>query len=331
MKNMRDKMFDYKHPVIFYELLPPEQHDTVNLDAYIECAVDLLTSTPIMIDAVNIPEIREEDHGVSTRSQNYIPKMDPRVFAKMLEKASYNHIEVILNHCTVYEPLKQQKLWLESISKQHQINLLILVGGNSSKSVYPGPSVVEMGKYIKNHYKNDILCGGITIPSRRYHDQVLDEPFRLYTKGLNGIDFFTTQVIYEPISIKLLLRDYWQICQEKDVQAKRIFLSFAPISTHKDLDFLRWLGVSIPKTVEHELFKANIGIGWRSTKVAVQIFQEILNFMIEEQIQVPLGINIEHITRHNFELSLEFIERLGSLYHHYMGYNQGSQPSRGPK
>ena len=321
MKSVRDKIFDYKHPVIFYELLPPEHTDDVNLDAYIECAIDLLTSTPIMIDAVNIPEIREEDHDASKRTQMYVPKMDPRIFAKMLEKASYNHIEVILNHCTVYETLKQQKLWLESVCKQHQINLLILVGGSSSKSVYPGPSVLEMGQYIQTHYKNEILCGGITIPSRRYHDQVLDEPFRLYSKGLHGLDFFTTQVIYEPISIKLLLRDYAKICQDRGVQPKRIFLSFAPISTRKDMDFLRWLGVSIPKTVEQELFKANIGIGWRSTKVTVHIFQEILSFMVEENIQVPLGINIEHITRHNFELSLEFIERLGKLYHNYMGFS----------
>lgn len=320
MKNLRDKIFDYSHPVIFYELLLPVNNEAANLDAYIECAIDLLTSTPIMIDAVNIPEIREEEQGATQRTKLYIPKMDPWVFAKMLEKASYNHIEVILNHCTVYEPWEEQKKWIESALRQHKINALILVGGSSSQTQYPGPSVLEVGKYLQTQYKNEFLCGGITIQTRRYYDQEKDEPFRLYTKSLHGLDFFTSQIIYEPISIKLLLRDYAQVCEERGVAPKRIFLSFAPVTKRKDLEFLRWLGVAVPKTVEMELFKADIGIGWRSIKVAVNILQEILHFMHEENIKVPIGLNIEHITRHNFELSLELIERLGKLYHNFLGY-----------
>lgn len=317
MKNLRDKIFDYKHSVIFYELLLPTNNEAANLDAYIECAIDLLTSSPIMIDAVNLPEIREEDHSESKRTQMYIPKMEPWVFAKMLEKASYNHIEVILNHCTVYEPWEEQKQWINLAAQEHKINALILVGGSSSKNSYPGPSVLEMGNYLKDNHQ-EFIFGGITIQTRRYHDQEKDEPFRLFTKSLHGLDFFTSQIIYEPISIKLLLRDYAQVCKEQGVEPKRIFLSFAPISRQKDLDFLRWLGVAVPKAVEQELFKADIGIGWRSIKSVVNTFQEILNFMSEENIQVPIGLNIEHITRHNFELSLELIERLGKLYQNYL-------------
>ncbi len=81
---------------------------------------------------------------------------------------------------------------------------------------------------------------------------------------------------------------------------------------------MRWLGVSIPQKIEQELFKADIGIGWRSIRMAVNILQELLVYMHEEQINVPLGLNIEHITRHNFELSLEFINRLGKIYLDYM-------------
>ena len=309
---------DYTHPVIFYELLPPNNTETISLDAYIDCAIDLLTTTEIMIDAVNIPEIREDDNNSTKRTQVYMPKMNPWVFANMLEKASYNHLEVILNHCTVYEPWAEQQRWLNTSTQQHNIRNVILVGGSSSQIQYPGPSVLEVGDYIQTHYQQEILCGGITLQTRRFHDQEKDEPFRLLTKSEHGLAFFTSQIIYEPISIKLLLRDYGHLCKERGVAPKRIFLSFAPISTLKDLEFLRWLGVSVPKAVEQELFKANIGIGWRSTKTAINILQEILNFMHKENLNVPLGLNIEHITRHNFELSLEFIERLGKLYKNYV-------------
>lgn len=318
MKNLRDKILDSSQPVIFYELLPPNTQETAHLDAYIECAIDLLTSSRIKIDAVNIPEIREEEYKATEHTETYVPKMDPGAFATMLEQAAFQHIEVVLNHCTVYEPLDVQKQWMELVTKRYKINVLILVGGGSSQITYPGPSVLEMSDYIQTHYQRDFFCGGITIQTRRSRDKEKDEPFRLVSKCQHHLEFFTSQIIYEPVSIKLLLRDYANICLQQGIAPKRIFLSFAPISKKKDLDFLRWLGVSIPKTVEHELFKADIGIGWRSAKIAVNILQEILHFMQEENIQVPLGLNIEHITKHNFELSFEFIIRLGELYGNHM-------------
>lgn len=317
MNSLHQKIIDISNPVIFYELLSPANHKKSSLDAYIDCSVDLLMSTPISIDAVNIPEVRDEDHNSTARTEIYIPKVDPGTFAKSLEEASYNHINVVINRGTVHASMEKQKKWLGTVLA-HDINTLVLVGGSSSKIKYPGPSVLEMGHYIEKHYKEKIFCGGIAIQTRRCHEKEKDEPFRIYTKSLHGINFFTTQIIYDPISIKLFLRDYANVCAAYKSAPKRIVLSFAPVSTKKDLEFLRWLGVVIPKTMEQELFKADIGIGWRSIKIAAHILQDILFFMQEARIMVPLGINIEHITCHNFELSLQFINRLGKIYYDYM-------------
>ncbi|MDX1837229.1 hypothetical protein DIZ81_06755 [Legionella taurinensis] len=316
MKTLRDKIMEASQPVIFYELLPPTGEKAANTDAYIDCAIDLLTSTPVNIDGVNIPEIRDENKG-EQRTDEFVPKMDPRHFAERLEQA-YRNINVVLNHCTVYEGWEEQKAWLEHSANQTNLRALILVGGSSSKIDYIGPSVIEMLQYIRTHYTKDLFCGGITIQTRRSHDAVRDEPHRLLAKSLNGMEFFTSQIIYDPISMKFLLRDYAYACREEGIEPKRIFLSFAPVSSHKDLHFLRWLGVFIPKTVEDELFKADIGIGWRSLKIATNNLLEILQFMHKEKIQVPLGLNIEHVSRHNFELSLEFVERLGDLYYSHV-------------
>jgi hypothetical protein len=313
MKNLRDKILDSSCPVILYELLPPSIHYSVNVDAYTQCAIDLITSSSVAIDAINVPEIREEYNS----KENHRPKMDIRSFANALEGSMYKHIEVVLNHCTVYEPLEQQLNWLNTSTQDHNLQFLILVGGNSSKITYPGPSVVEMSRHIQNHFEEKLFCGGITIQSRRFHDQEKDEPSRLIIKGNEGMHFFTTQIIYDPVCVKFLLRDYAQACEQARIKPKRIFLSFAPISNVKDLGFLRWLGVFIPQTIENELFKADIGVGWRSTKIEENILQEILSFMQHEKIKIPLGLNIEHISRHNFELSLILIQRLGNLYKNY--------------
>lgn len=316
MKTLRDKIMDASMPVIFYELLPPPGEKAANTDAYIDCAIDLLTSTPVNIDGVNIPEIRDESKD-EQRTDEFVPKMDPRHFAERLEQA-YRNINVVLNHCTVYEDLEEQKAWLLKSSAHQNLGGVILVGGSSSKIQYVGPSVIEMLQYIRSHHARELFCGGITIQTRRAHDAIRDEPHRLLTKSLNGMEFFTSQIIYDPISIKFLLRDYAYACREEGIEPKRIFLSFAPVSSQKDLRFLRWLGVFIPKTVEDELFKAEIGIGWRSLKIATNNLLEILQFMNKEKIQVPLGLNIEHVSRHNFELSFEFVERLGEVYYNHV-------------
>jgi 5,10-methylenetetrahydrofolate reductase len=319
MNNLRDKILDTHCPVILYELLPPTSNDSSNVEAYVECAIDLLTSASIKIDAVNIPEIHDENHKENKEPQVCLPKLDSREFAQILENASYNQIKVILNRATVYETMEEQLQWIQEATQLHKTNTIILVGGSSNTIEYPGPSVLKLSNFIKNNYQQDeLFCGGITIQSRRYPEQEKDEPNRLIAKALNGIEFFTSQIIYDSVCIKLLLRDYAQACQKQNILPKRIFLSFAPIANKKDLDFLRWLGASIPRRIENELFKADIGIGWRSAKVAVTILEDILSFMQHENIQVPLGLNIEHITRHNFEISLRFIERLGKLYQNYM-------------
>lgn len=315
VKSLKDKVLDVSQPVIIYELLPPSlEVAPTSLEAYIECALDLLTDSAITIDAVNIPDVRTEESEEKNGNHVYKPKIQPGYFAQILEQEAYKHIDIILNHCTVYDRWPEQKKWLETTIFDYQIRSLVLVGGSSSKIQYPGPSVLEMCDYVREYFP-DILCGGIMIQSRRSSD--FDEPLRMLTKGQHGIAFFTSQIVYEAKSVQLVLRDYANLCKENNVEPKRVFLSFAPISNRSDLGFLRWLGVRIPQSVESYLFKADMGIGWRSAKVANSILEEILDYMRENKIEVPLGINIEHITRHNFELSIKFLERLGDSYYNY--------------
>lgn len=315
MNKLRSKILNPASPVIFYELISPTNIEASNVEAYIECASDLLTHFSFKIDAVNIPEIRDEEKSSGSGNavpSNYLSKMNSGDYAGVLENKLYKHTDVILNHCTVYEPWEDQYQWLESLIRHH-IHHVVLVGGSSSKISYPGPSVLDMCDYIQSHSSSQqLLCGGITIQTRR------EEASRLFTKSLHGMEFFTSQIIYDAEPVKALLRDYDGLCKQQGVFPKRIMLSFAPVSTHGDLKFYRWLGVQISPEIESTLFQADLGVGWRSVKVCAQILQDILDYMKQENIKVPVGLNIEHITRHNFELSFMLVEQLGSLYMDYV-------------
>jgi 5,10-methylenetetrahydrofolate reductase len=307
--NLGTKILDSRHPVIVYEVIPPPgRAKSANIEAYANCTVELLNSSAVVIDAINIPDIRDEQRDDKPRVSEYVSKADARDFGKRLQKASHRNQELIINRCTVFDPLADQHKWLKETIEKYDIHNLVLVGGESSKIQYPGPSVLELTHVIHERYNSSIFCGGITIPSRSF------EGTRMVEKTMKGINFFTSQVIYEPYIVTKVLKDYYQECLQKGIEPKRVFLSFAPISSKKDLEFLRWLGVLLPENVERLLFEADIGIGWRSVKVAKAILASILETMHSEGIKVPLGLNIEHISRHNFELSKELLEELGKIY-----------------
>lgn len=314
MNKLKQKITNLTCPVIFYELIPPRvDMDHASIKAYARCAADLVTCAQVAIDAINIPDIRDESTNGQKRGDVFVAKMDAREFISELKQAIETPMDFVINRATVYEDLAQQNAWLADTLQKYEIQNLILVGGESSKMTYPGPSVIEACRLLAQHFPSAFF-GGITIPSRRKAQHTLDEPCRLMMKTKHGIDFFTTQVLYEAHSICQLLQDYDEQCKQQKIPAKRILLSFAPISTRKDLEFLRWLGVNVPQSVEQELFLVDMGIGWRSMKITKTILQAILQFVRSHRITVPIGLNIEHVTRHNFELSKEFIHELGRVY-----------------
>jgi hypothetical protein len=55
-------------------------------------------------------------------------------------------------------------------------------------------------------------------------------------------------------------------------------------------------------------------MGWRSLDLCLNIFEDILEYISKNRINVPIGLNIEHVNRHNFESSFILLERISNLY-----------------
>ncbi|MGH2638442.1 MAG: hypothetical protein ACRDF4_04070, partial [Rhabdochlamydiaceae bacterium] len=142
----------------------------------------------------------------------------------------------------------------------------------------------------------------------------LHEEKRVLQKALAGVTFFTTQIIYETESTKQFLQKYWELCRKEQVDPKMIFLSFAPLTTAADLNLLKWLGVEIPQETQDLLTTGWLGLGWRSLQICQDILEDILDFVEKKHIGVPIGLNVEHINRHNYEASFSLLERLSTLY-----------------
>ena len=303
----RDKVRKPKRPVVAYEILPPREKDGT-LNSYAEIISSLLSQTHI--DAINIPEVHEEN-ARGLRPVKNLERAEAREFGRLLQDNV--GIEAIVNRVTVHNDLDYQKDWIKETFYDYDIENLILVGGESSDIKYPGPSVNETSEYITrdlNAGRFDFFCGGITIPSRKI------ESVRLLKKGSNGIEFFTSQVLYDGKKIKKMLKYYDDVCKENNVLPRRILLSFAPVSSKKNIDFLKWLGVEIPSQTEKRLNKRT-SMSDESLEIASEILKGILNNNEKLGITVPIGLNVEHIMSYNFQSSINMLQELSKIYREF--------------
>jgi hypothetical protein len=126
------------------------------------------------------------------------------------------------------------------------------------------------------------------------------------------MEFFTSQVMFDSNDL------VWLIQRLNGVEA-RIFISFAPVSHRRDLEFLRWLGADIPRDLDGFLLGSAQGATApaatcleRSIDLAQRILMDVFDNLPPDP--PPIGLNIEHINRRNFAPALAMLDRLGNLY-----------------
>ena len=302
---IKDKIKRPRRPVVVYEILPPREKDGT-LNSYAANISSLLSQTHI--DAINIPEVRDEIGRGERPVKNQL-RAEPREFGKLLQDIV--GIESIVNRVVVHQTLDKEMIWFEETYNKYEIENLITVGGESRSITYPGPSVKKALEAIKQNEKLNVLCGGISIPSRE------KESLRLIEKSNNGSEFFTTQVLYDSSKIIKMISHYQKRCDEQNTFPRRLLLSFAPVSSKKNIDFLKWLGVDIPADTEEYLNEDDQIMTKRSMEIAINVLNETLTFLNENKIVVPIGLNVEHIMSYNFQASIEMLQELARIYREF--------------
>ena len=302
---IKDKIKRPRRPVVAYEILPPREKDGT-LNSYAASISSLLSQTHI--DAINIPEVRDEVARGERPVKNQL-RAEPREFGRLLQDIV--GVEAIVNRVVVHQKLKDELKWFEETNKKYEIENIITVGGESRSIDYPGPSVNEALTAIKKNQNINLLCGGISIPSRE------KESLKLIEKSENGSEFFTTQVLYDSSKMIKMISHYQKRCDDNKTFPRRLLLSFAPVSSEKNIKFLKWLGVEIPAETEKSLTKDLSKMTEKSMEIAVNVLQQTLNYLNENDIIVPIGLNVEHIMSYNFQASIEMLQELSRIYREF--------------
>ena len=302
---IKDKIKRPRRPVVAYEILPPREKDGT-LNSYAENISSLLSQTHI--DAINIPEVRDEVARGERPIKNQV-RAEPREFGRLLQDIV--GIEAIVNRVVVHQNIDEEMKWLEETNLKYEIENLITVGGESRDIRYPGPTVNQALNAICQNDRLNLLCGGISIPSRNR------ESLRLIKKSENGSEFFTTQVLYDASKVIKMITHYQKRCDDRNTFPRRVLLSFAPVSSEKNIKFLKWLGVEIPKKTEESLLKDNAKMSEKSMEITINVLNEILNHLEKNKIKVPIGLNVEHIMSYNFQASIEMLQELSRIYREF--------------
>jgi 5,10-methylenetetrahydrofolate reductase len=293
---LKDKLLDPSVPVIFFEQVPPAADKPESA----ESVIAELSKVASFVDAINLPEIHDEDRK-GDRTYKFVPRVEPRVLGARIRRKLKT--DVVVNRVVVHEA--DQLSWFRRTCEEFGIENFVVVGGESPEIRYPGPGVVEAAEQIRAA-RLPACLGGITIPSRDH------ESDRIRAKNAAGLEFFTSQILFDP-------NDAVWLIQRLNGLAARVFLSFAPVSHPGDLKFLRWLGADIPPDLDRFLLHGKEGSAApaeacfeRSLNLAQRILMDVFDNLPPDP--PPLGLNIEHINQRNYPGAVRMLDHLGNLY-----------------
>ncbi|HEX9340332.1 MAG TPA: hypothetical protein VF992_04075 [Thermoplasmata archaeon] len=283
-------------PVVL-EVVPPSRRASEKAIAGLVARVREAARSIQGLDALNVPEVLDENH----EGQPFYRNLDPRDFVTRL--GADLGVEPIVNKVVAHLPSTAAlRRWAIESASEFGVRNFVLVGGTTGRIRYPGPSVVEANRVVRAALRGraDVALGNITIPERE------SEIDRLMEKTQAGCDFFASQVLFEAEPMATVLRAYGRRCAAQGLEPATVLLSFAPVSDYQDIEFLVWLGATVtPRTEEALLASVEPGSGRPSFDRARTLWSQLRAAAALSRPPVPLGVNVEMISAHNFDLAVQ--------------------------
>jgi hypothetical protein len=192
------------------------------------------------------------------------------------------------------------------VSEQDPVRTLTVMVGAASSGT-SAPVSLAQAQAIGSELNPDLLLGGVAIPER--HSRRENEHLRLIEKQKAGCRFFVTQVVYDLNAAKNLVSDYRYECETLGLAPVPIVFTFSVCGSMKTLEFLRWLGVDVPRWIENDLRHAVDPLAVSLEQAAVTAV-ELIEYC--RRLDVPFGLNVESVSirREEIEASVALAARL---------------------
>ena len=288
---------------MLFAITPPRRSTPAErLPAIAQATVDRLSH--LDLDGLVLYDIDDES------SRN--PDVRPFPFSPTVDPSTYRaeHLEPWRTPVIVYRAVSkyQRDDLCRWIAEQDPLDTLTVMVGSPSSSATPAVSLAEAQAMLTD-LKPDLLLGGVAIPER--HSRRENEHLRLIAKQEAGCRFFVTQVVYDLNAAKNLVSDYRYECESRGLRPMPIVFTFSVCGSMKTLEFLRWLGVDVPRWIENELRHATNPLA-ASLEQAAMTAVELVDYC--RRLGVPFGLNVESVSirREEIEASVELAAQLSA-------------------
>jgi 5,10-methylenetetrahydrofolate reductase len=292
-QSLREKFADPSRGVYFIGTTPPR--DTTSDEQMREIAEKLLARlSTLEYDGLIVYDIQDESARIDTpRPFPFKETRDPREYSRLISDLSER--ETITYKSVAQRDRADFEQWLEEAWNDFGLRNVVLVGSPSSDGEIR-LSLQDAYAAIGEH-QHPFHLGGVTIAER--HAVKGNEHERLLSKQANGVDFFVSQAVYNPQATIDLLASYARTCRERGIEPRRIVLTFTPCGSAKTLEFMQWLGISIPPATRWRILDAE-----NPLLESIRICQNSLDQILEACIPLglPLGLNIESLTNRKEEI-----------------------------
>ncbi len=291
----------FEHPPLFFEPVPPSTRlGSAAAERQFEAVARVIEQFP-RIDAINVPELLDENH----EGRPYYRTSDPRLYVRRISDRTGR--VGIVNKVVAHLPdAAAARRWADE-TVELGIRHAILIGGNSRYIPYPGPPVIEADRACAPAFAQvGGSIGNVAIPQRE------GEADRMLAKTRAGCAFFTTQIIYDPEPTLTTLRAYADRCTANGIDPAPVLLSLAPLADEADVEFVRWLGAEVPFGVEDEVLATAERGGMASAEVstarAVRVYEHIRGALAGPEPGLLLGANVEQISSRHLPLVVPILE-----------------------
>ncbi|MGH1460418.1 MAG: methylenetetrahydrofolate reductase [Neptuniibacter sp.] len=305
-QDLRTKFADSTRGVYLFGTTPPKAGTTE--EAASEIADKLLNRLAhVEFDGLIVYDIQDESSRIDKpRPFPFMQTLDPRAYSKLLrEKAD----RPVITYKSVSQRDKESFVeWLDEAWNEYGVRDTVLVGSPSSEGDIK-LSLNDAYAAISEHQASYQL-GGVTIAER--HASKGNEHERLISKSVQGCEFFVSQAVYNAQATIDMLSSYARSCRENGTTPKRVILTFTPCGSTKTLEFMEWLGISVPEATRFRIMDAKSPLQ-ESIRICRNNLEQILEAV--QHLDIPIGLNIESLTNRKEEIdaSIRLFKLLKSI------------------
>jgi hypothetical protein len=291
-------------PRLTYAIAPPNRTTPIERRRAIAAAQsERISSLPL--DALLVYDVQDEAARTGApRPFSFTPKVDPLSYA--FEALQIGGLPRVVYRAVAEQGEATLRGWLDSLQARGGHAVLV---GAPSRNMSTSLTLPQALALCRSHAPG-LSLGGVLIPER--HETAGAEDARVWAKMQQGCRFFVSQTVWSVTATKRLLLDLRVRAELEGGKAPPVLLTFSPCGSPQTLQFLEWLGVSLPAPVKRELLSTKDMLS-RSVELAAQAFDEVRAFAAEQGLDV--GANVESVSARAEEVdaSVELVWRIDQL------------------